>query len=304
MTLQPTRTYGVTSSGLLDTLGKMISALLVVFYRIWHGRLKLQGAGWLIRHAAVYLPGLQAFPLQLKDGTRIEVDFRDVSAWCWINQAVGDVFFEIGLLKAMQARMTSASVVWDVGANAGVLSYELARSHPHPRELHLFEPNPRIFTMARSALVKFPFAHAHQMGLSDTSSLLQMTVPPGRSTMGTVVPVRTGQHGNMIEVQCVKGDILVQEKQFTPPDIIKIDTEGHEIEVIAGLAEVIATFRPCIFFEHISLDDAEISGLIPPNYELYSVSDLDGMLSSGINRKTSHNSVLVPLQAASASAHL
>jgi FkbM family methyltransferase len=291
----------VTSSGLLDTLEKMISELLVVFYRFWHGRLKLKGAGWLIRHAAVYLPGLQAFPLKLKDGTRIEVNFQDVSAWCWINQAVGDDFFEIGLLKAMQARMTSASVVWDVGANAGVLSYELAGSQPHPRELHLFEPNPRIFTMAHSALMKFPFAHAHQMGLSDTSSLLQMTVPPGNSTMGTVMPAKTGRDGSLIEVQCVKGDTLVQENQFTPPDIIKIDTEGHEVEVIAGLAEVIATSKPCIFFEHISLDDAEISGLIPSNYELYSVSDLDGTLSSGLNRKAGHNSVLIPLQAALAS---
>jgi hypothetical protein len=106
----------------------MLANFLVRFYRVWHGRLGLKGAGWALRRAARVVPGLPAYPLVMQDGTRVTLDFRDMSAWYWLNLDLGDPHFEEeGLFRAMRARITLDSVVWDVGANAGVLSYVLAR---------------------------------------------------------------------------------------------------------------------------------------------------------------------------------
>jgi len=275
----------------------MIADLLVGFYRLWHGRLKMRGAGWLLRRAAVGIPGLQSYPLDIPDGTRVDLDFRDASAWYWMNLSVGDAYFEEeGLRRAIQALIKENSVVWDVGANAGVLSYVLASSTPPPRELHLFEPNPKVFAIACSGLSRFPFATAHQVGLSNTRAIMRLTIPSGGSTGGTLTVKRTGRTGEGIDVDCLSGDELVFDKGFNVPDIVKIDVEGYEPEVLAGLGQVIATFKPSIFFEHISLTDAEVNALVPEGYSIYSVNDADGSLTEGFDRHAGHNSALIPMQ--------
>lgn len=267
----------------------MLANFLVRFYRVWHGRLGLKGAGWALRRAARIVPGLRTYPLVMQDGTRVALDFRDMSAWYWLNLDLGDPHFEEeGLFRAMRARITPDSVVWDVGANAGVLSYALARWRPAPRELHLFEPNPQVVSMARSGLGNFLFAHVHQAALSDRHCLLRMKIPSGSSTLGSLDP--EGE----VEVQCLRGDDLVFDEKMAPPNIIKIDTEGHEMYVLAGLGRVIAEHRPCIFFEHLSLGDVEIEKAIPADYRLFSVNDADGSLQPGLDRRAGHNSVLLP----------
>jgi FkbM family methyltransferase len=267
----------------------MFANFLVRFYRIWHGWFGLKGAGWTRRRAARVVPGLRAYPLVMDDGTRVTLDFRDMSAWYWLNFDLGDVGFEEeGLLQAMRARITLESVMWDVGANAGLLSYLLSKSSPTPRELHLFEQNPHVFAIARSGLSNFAFAHVHRAALSDRRCQLRLNVPIGHSTLGALAP----EGGT--EVQCLRGDDLVFDEKMTPPDIIKIDTEGHELSVLKGLERIIDVHRPCIFFEHLSLTDEEVEKAIPAGYHLFSLSDADGSLKPGFNRGVGHNSVLFP----------
>jgi hypothetical protein len=43
---------------------------------------------------------------------------------------------------------------------------------------------------------------------------------------------------------CVYG-----EKRFRPPNVIKIDVEGAELEVLAGAARAICEFHPLMFLE-------------------------------------------------------
>ncbi len=101
-------------------------------------------------------------------------------------------------------------------------------------------------------------------------------------------------HISLIPIECQSGDQLVKDNTLTVPQIIKIDTEGHEIYVLKGLREVMKRANPIIFFEHISLTDDEVFSLIPEGYNIYSVSDEDGSLTLGFDRAVGHNSVLKP----------
>jgi hypothetical protein len=79
---------------------------------------------------------------------------------------------------------------------------------------------------------------------------------------------------------------------------LKIDVEGFEPSVFAGLAQTIATHRPAIVFEHIWLSDEEIRQLIPEGYTLRFILD-DGKLESDFAvRRNGHDAVLLPAEKA------
>lgn len=271
----------------------MIHHTLVFFYRIWHGVFHFKGAGALLTRAAATLDKLQHYPLKLAEGHTIEVDFRDVSSMYWLNFLLGDPFEEKGLLAAIKPFLKGRDVIWDIGANSGLLSYHLARRE-NAGEMHLFEPNPRMSKLAAMALSAFPHAKVHDYGISDRNAEFTLTIPEGHTTMGTLEPDATGRKGMKCKVTCRLGDELVFKQGFNPPQVIKIDTEGHEHAVITGLSKIIETYRPVVFFEHISLDREGVKSLVPSNYSLFTVSDTTGELVPDLDSHAGHNSVLVP----------
>lgn len=144
----------------------LLASAFVGLYRLWHGKLHLPGAGRLLRFAAPTLPVLQNFPLCLPAGNTIHVDFRDVTAFCWVNHFLGDSFEEQGLIEAIARRPKARGVCWDVGANGGLLSHVLARV-VHPRQIEFFEPQPLLYQMARDATAGLGFVRGHHCALSD-----------------------------------------------------------------------------------------------------------------------------------------
>ncbi len=271
----------------------MIAHAIVRLYRIWHGVFHLKGAGALLTTMAPSVRDLQDYRLQLPEGQFIEVDFRDVSAMYWLNHLLGDRFEEEGLLAAIKPFLKSGDVVWDIGANSGLLSYNLSNL-VELGELHLFEPNPRMSKLAAQAVSPLKHMKVHPFGLSDRNADLILTIPEGHTTMGTLNPEATERNGRECEVTCRAGDEMVFKDGMRPPRVIKIDTEGHELAVIAGLSRTIAEHRPIIFFEHISLDLEKVTSLVPADYSMFTVSDLTGELIAGYAGNRGHNSALLP----------
>jgi FkbM family methyltransferase len=269
---------------------------LVAFYRFWHGRLHLKGAGYLIGKLAPTTKSLQRYQLQLPEGHYIELDFRDISGACWLNRSLGDDFEETGLLKAISTFIQPETVVWDVGANCGIVSYMLAKSNPGSR-IVFFEPIKAIFSLACSALAPFAKISGFNVALSDKPGNAELTIPHRNSTTATLNPESTERFGHKVNIQCKTGDEMIAEAGAATPDVIKIDTEGHEAEVMTGLQETIRKNHPVIFFEHISLSDEQVMNMIPESYEIFSVGSNDGTLQKGFDRRRGHNSVLIPRSA-------
>lgn len=267
---------------------------LVSFYRFWRGRLGLKGAGLALRLLAPVTRGLQRYPLVLPEGHVVHIDFTDVSAWYWINHLLGDRLEERGLLQAMKHAARPGDVVWDVGANAGLLSYLLVRSLPSCAVV-FFEPNPAVYAIASEALAPFAQAKGVPVGLSsDSKATARMVVPQGGSTVGSLGGAPAERASGGLTVRLARGDELIERGEIPAPNVIKIDTEGHEAEVLAGLGRTIARLRPKIFFEHISLSDAQVSALVPQGYDIFSVSDRSGETRPGFDRRRGHNSALLP----------
>jgi len=270
-----------------------MTTLLLSFYKIWHGRFGLKGAGLVIRLLAPHSRTLQNCPLRLPEGHSIYLDFRDVSAWYWLNFTLGDQLEEAGLIQAVCSVAQPGAVIWDVGANSGLFSYVLARKLPNCR-IFYFEPNPSVYKIARSALRPFGNAEGLNIGLSSgCSTATPMAVPNGASTVGTINPGPLGRKVSITMIEVEKGDSLVESGRLPAPHILKIDTEGHEPHTLAGVKSTILEGRPTIFFEHISLSDSEVRALMPEGYKLCTVSDQTGELVA-FNRKVGHNSAFLP----------
>lgn len=76
--------------------------------------------------------------------------------------------------------------------------------------------------------------------------------------------------------------------------MIKIDVEGFEPQVLAGMQQTIRESRPMIVFEHLWLDDSAVRQIIPTGYDLLFLLN-DGTLTPDLlSRRRGTDAILVP----------
>lgn len=272
----------------------MVSDLLVHFYRVVHGRLHLPGAGWLLRRLAPMIPGLQAYPFCVPEVGVALLDFREVAAFGMVNLVMGDLDTDAHMHRCLEEALQPGDVFWDVGANVGFVSAHFA----HPRfklsSLHAFEPNPVPLKTLQSLFSGNGRCFPHPFGLGDKDRMITMNLSSAGSLVGSMT--RDFHEGRQIQVQVRRGDSVRHEMQLPPPNVMKIDVEGFEPSVFAGLAETIAEHRPIIVFEHIFLSDEQIRELIPRDYLLYFIQE-DGSIATDFSvRHNGHDAIVVPAE--------
>jgi FkbM family methyltransferase len=270
----------------------MVAKLLVGFYRVWHGRLHLPGAGWLIKRFARRVRGLQSYPLLLPDVGTALLDFRDAAAIGMVNFSMGEFANDRPLHHYLAMLLKPDDVFWDVGANIGVISSHFAQPRYHLSSLQAFEPNPVPFKTLQSLFHRHAFARAHNFGLGDKQETLSMALSDASSEVGSFVQNQDASHKIPVQIRC--GDDVVREFGLPPPNVLKVDVEGFEPSVFAGLAQTISSHRPVIIFEHIWLTDAQVRQLAPKGYLLKFILD-DGSLTADLAaRRRGHDAVLLP----------
>ena len=130
---------------------------------------------------------------------------------------------------------TPRPLIFDVGANVGQ-SVQFFRSWFPKAEIHSFEPSPTTFELLKHNVSGDRGARVWNYGLGSQNAELEFLenslpecssfLPPGQSAWGavmqkTVVPVRTV-------------DDFCAEHRIEKIDILKIDTQGYELEVLKG----------------------------------------------------------------------
>ena len=152
---------------------------------------------------------------------------------------------EARLLPVLTSRK---NVAVDVGAANGGYSYYLAGL---ARECHAFEPNPQSVALLRRRL---PNVHVYNVALSNRSGTAILRVP----TVNGLALRGWGsiEVANRFET-LPRHDVDTFEVETAPLDsfgfrevgIIKIDVEGHELNVLQGALGVIERDRPFILVE-------------------------------------------------------
>lgn len=212
-------------------------------------------------------------------GRKMYVDTRDtvVSPHLLID---GD--WEPWIREFLQRTLTKGMRFVDVGAHLGWYTL-LARELVGPEgTVHSFEPNPSHAALLRRSLMINGFhAEVRTAACSDRADDKLYAVDPEFSGNGRLVEC-AGARGESFCVRTERLDEVVREADF-----VKIDAEGHESRVLAGMTGLIAASpRVQILVEHhdpsnveaFEGERAELAKLLKGGFQL-GVVEHDGFLS-------------------------
>ena len=272
----------------------MLSRILVGLWLVCYGRFRLRGAGLLIRLFYPISPGLKAYPLEVPGVGTVRLDFAEGMAYgLLLRFKLRDQGTDAGLYRALENFLGPGAVLWDVGAFAGYISAHFADPRFQLAAIEAFEPNPAALTHLRRFFAQCSLVRIHPFALGAEDKLMELSVPAGGPSMASLV--QTEGRASTASVQVRRGDAARRDLQIPLPDVIKIDVEGFEAEVIAGLGDTISGKRPIIVFEHIFLSEKQIHEIVPSSYQLLFLGD-DGVVYGGISaRGKGHDALLVPV---------
>lgn len=224
------------------------------------GRLPPRFTGWILkkRHdirVLNQLSGRLANLLRNKEGT-IE---SGLGKGLFINVGNSAAAYVLGTFKPDLQSFLSATVkeentFYDVGANIGFFSLLAARLVGPKGKIISFEPLPANLVNLRENVKRNQFLNVQilpcALGATNEEQIFQVSERP---TWGKLKSV--GHHDSPakylsdIKVQVRRLDDLVIDGVTPPPDFVKIDVEGAEIEVIEGARETLARYHPTLIIE-------------------------------------------------------
>jgi FkbM family methyltransferase len=195
---------------------------------------------------------------------------------------------ELELCAAWLRQERKEVVVYDVGANSGFFSCQLAQMLANQSvRIYAFEAVPTTFAALASSVCRlglqekvFPFPAA----VRDKAGPTQLTYSKQKSLCSQVTP--KGLNKNIGEYLTHAVGITLNEFQLSSgarPALIKIDVEGSEQSVLRGADTLLSRpDRPAIHFEYNpsttaqSGESVEAFPRLLGAYKLYYVDDLSG----------------------------
>jgi FkbM family methyltransferase len=139
--------------------------------------------------------------------------------------------YELHLLRFLR-RHFRGRVMLDVGANIGNHALALA---PNFDEIHCFEPNPVALERLRdNAALSGATLHIHPVGLGAADAELEFHANTSGNLGGSSFARTSSPVSGILPVR--RGDDTLAAQGIGGVDLIKVDVEGFEADVLAGLS--------------------------------------------------------------------
>lgn len=179
-------------------------------------------------------------------------------------------------------------VVYDVGANVGLIAVPLARHVGAGGHVSCFEPVPDNTGRLRRNLALNNLANCsvHEMALGETTGEVRIAreVRNGSTSGNAVIVSGDGRrlpHYDVMQTVPVRPlDEVVAERSLQMPNVIKLDVEGSEVGFLKGAANTLGEARPVILGEFNSqlmptfgTTFLDAAAALPPNYAVFSFLD-------------------------------
>ncbi|HJQ58339.1 MAG TPA: FkbM family methyltransferase [Vineibacter sp.] len=157
--------------------------------------------------------------------------------------------FEPGTVRLLSALVRPEDTVFDVGASIGCTSLLFGA---RAARVFSFEPSADTFRYLQHNLAAAGSNNvtAVNAGLGDVAGTFELVFAPTDRSGGFVADRLRAPGGHKIEqVRILRGDDFVVDNAIAKVDLIKIDVEGFERHVIAGLEATLARDRPVVVLE-------------------------------------------------------
>jgi FkbM family methyltransferase len=127
--------------------------------------------------------------------------------------------------------------IFDVGAHIGMTALEFSDRLP-AATVYAFEPSPKNFQRMAGNLVGKPDIRRFKIGFGAHPERAKLFMDPDHPSMARLNAKETLPSE---EVEIATIDQFCSEQSITTIDILKIDTEGHEVAVLKGAPGLLAT---------------------------------------------------------------
>ena len=165
-----------------------------------------------------------------------------------------DGFWEIWLTLFCARNLHTGMIAVDVGANFGYYSLMFAEFVGAPGHVIAVEPNPHAADLLRRSVDLNGFLSRTTIARvalgADDDATVPFYIPASEPKNALVVPSAASvnlDRGELIEVPSLRLDKLCTGRGAI--DFVKIDAEGSEERIYAGMQEIIERDRPMIVME-------------------------------------------------------
>jgi FkbM family methyltransferase len=263
----------------------------------------LQSTQFKIRMASLVLSLLRLVGVQpgrtiVRKGITYDVDLREgIDMHLFLFGS-----YQSHVVRTVCDRIAQDPVIIDVGANIGAISLALCADRPDST-IYAFEPTGHAY----NKLLRNIELNGFESKITPVQSFVS-TISSSESTLSAysswrldrVDDVRHPVHmGIAKEATAAQTSIddFIQDRKLTKLDLIKIDTDGHELDVLKGATQTLQNLRPLIIFELTTyllasqgIEFSEYEELFAPfNYQLVesrsgrpvSTSNIDVVVPAG-----------------------
>ena len=201
----------------------------------------------LLDHYFGRVPKMHKIPFGPLKGENILMSFNDCPA----------IFFgyhEIKLLKIAERNIKAGQVIYDVGAHLGYNSLFYSRLVSDCGSVHAFELIPETANMLKKTIENSDShnIYIHNIGLGKEH--IKKTFIYDDRKMGSIlyreknIMLKPGNRFTTI-AEIYSLDEYFSINNLDPPNFIKVDIEGGEIDFLNGASHVISKFRPDLMIE-------------------------------------------------------
>ena len=161
--------------------------------------------------------------------------------------------FDADLLELAERRLSTDSIVWDVGSNVGTFAVAAASVAKQGR-VYAIEADIWLAGLLRRTAAEPAYAGRIEVipcaVAADAGVARFIIAARGRASNALELNGGRSQMGGVREVVLVPTlplDVLLDA--LSPPDFIKIDVEGAELAVLQGAERLLCEARPSVYIE-------------------------------------------------------
>lgn len=187
------------------------------------------------------------------------------------------------LIRKICEYMQPDGVFIDIGANIGYHTFYLASEFPEATCL-CFEPHPTLYQQLQENIQLNAFNHvqAFELAVGNTKGKIDFYMQDdscyNRGMSGIQYHSEMGDAVERVQVNITTLDQHLDQAAKKRVQVMKIDTQGHEFEVICGALDTIRQSKPVIFLEYHSYARYNLHAIMTllPHYQWFKIQPWTG----------------------------
>jgi FkbM family methyltransferase len=191
--------------------------------------------------------------------------------------------YEPPLINLFEKHVSKGNVVYDIGSHAGYFTLYSSYLVGEKGRCYAFEPNKRVYRclIKNIKINKRNNVFTFNVAVSDKEGYVFFKTGKGSGT--GKISSDSGEY----KVEVVKLDDFVVKNNISPPNVIKVDVEGEELNVLKGAKNLLTEYSPLIFLSAHSqqLYDSCCEFLKSLGYEIKSIQQMRDLIIAFKNKK-------------------